>query len=525
MRTERATVLVVDDTAAKRYIISSWLRRAGHTVIEAGSAAETWQRLAEHEVGLVVLDVRLPDMSGIEVCERIKSAPATASLPVIHISATAIATSDRTYGLQQGADAYLTDPIDPEEFLATVEAVLRYYVARRRAERMAERLASLTRTTLAVNSAETFDQLASAAAVGAAELFGAPAASFILPVDGRLRRTVCRDPRVPPTPKTSPADTLEQLGGLVPLGARTGSAVATVTQEALRAILPDNEAGGDVALVLSRTKAGRPPICLSVRCRDALGEDEGNLLRQLGQTVALAVEALRSYVEEHAIALTLQRSLLPTRLPPVPGWTITVRYEPASDQAEIGGDFYEVLDFGDHLLIAIGDVQGHSLRAATVMAEVRHALRAFADEGHDAETILVRLNSVFERYHDDQSATVCIMTLDPATGALRVASAGHLPPLFHQGGASWFGEGGGVLLGFPFSDVHVERTAVEPGGVVALFTDGLIEDRGVLLTDNLERLRLMPPEDDVEKYSDRVLDEFGHREDDVALIVLRRDPS
>ncbi|MFI6515535.1 SpoIIE family protein phosphatase [Spirillospora sp. NPDC050679] len=525
MRTEKASVLVVDDTAAKRYIISSWLRRAGYGVIEAGSAAETWQRLAEHEVDLVILDVRLPDVSGIEVSERIKSTPETASLPVIHISATAIATSDRAYGLQQGADGYLTDPIDPEEFLATVEAVLRYYTARQRAERMAERLAGLTRTTLAVNSAETFDQLAAAAAAGAAEVFGGSAASFILPVDGRLRRTVCLDPGIPPWPRSSPPNTLERLGELVPLGESTGSAVATVPQEQLGAILPDNEADGDVVLVLSRTKVGRPPICLGVQHRDAMDEDEINLLRQLGQTVALAVEALRSYVEEHALALTLQRSLLPTRLPEVPGWTIAVRYEPASDQAEIGGDFYEVLDFGGHLLIAIGDVQGHSLRAATVMAEVRHALRAFADEGHDAETILARLNSVLVRYHDDQSATVSIMTLDPVGGELQVASAGHLPPLFHQDGESWFGAGGGVLLGFPFSDVKVERTVVPPGGMVAMFTDGLIEDRGVLLTDNLERLRLMPLEDDLEKYSDRVLEEFGYREDDVALIVLRRDPA
>ncbi|QXJ23120.1 SpoIIE family protein phosphatase [Actinomadura graeca] len=525
MDTDRATALVVDDTPAKRYIISSWLRRAGHTVIEAGSAAETWLKLAEHDVSLVILDVRLPDMSGIEVCERIKSDPRTAALPVIHISATAIATSDRTYGLQQGADAYLTDPIDPEEFLATTAAVLRYYLARRRAERMAERLASLTRTTLAVNSAETFDQLATAAAVGAAEVFGVAAASFILPVDGRLRRTVCLDPGRPPWPRTSPPDTLRRLGELVPLGEDTGSAVATVAQESLVSVLPDNAADGDVVLVLSRTKSGRPPICIGIQRRDAMSEDETNLLRQLGQTVALAVEALRSYAEEHALALTLQRSLLPTRSPHVPGWRFAVRYEPASDQAEIGGDFYEVLDFGGHVLIAIGDVQGHSLRAATVMAEVRHALRAFADEGHDAETILVRLNSVFERYHDDQSATVCLMTLDPATGDLQIASAGHLPPLFHDGGRSWFGEGGGVLLGFPLSDVRIERTAIPPGGVVALFTDGLIEDRDVPLTDNLERLRLMPLDDDLEKYCDQVLDEFGHREDDVALIVLRRDPA
>jgi CheY-like chemotaxis protein len=524
MFVEPATTLVVDDVAAKRYIIGSWLRRAGYTVIEAASAAETWQRLAEHDVDLVVLDVRLPDMSGIEVCERIKTNPQTSSVPVIHISASAIEAADRTHGLRQGADAYLTEPIDPDEFLATVEAVLRYYFARRRAERLAERLATLTRVTLEVNSAKTFDQLVTAAAVGTAEVFGASAAAFILPVDGRLRRTVCHDPSYAPWPRACPPDTLDRLGQLVPLGAATGSTVAKVSHDELRGILPDTTAEGDVVLVLSRAAAGRPPICLGIQRSAELSRDGFNILRQLGQTVALAVEALRSYAEEHAIALTLQRSLLPARTPEIPGWTFAVRYEPASDQVEVGGDFYEVLDLGECVLIAIGDVQGHSLHAATVMAELRHALRAFADEGHDAQTILHRLNSVMARYHDDQSATVAIMTLDPRDGRLEIASAGHLPPLFHDDGNAWFGEGGGVLLGFPVGEVGVQQTVVPPGGAVALFTDGLIEDRGVSLSENLERLRLMPFHIDLEKYSSKVLDEFGHREDDVALIVLRRDP-
>src|SRR5690606_9985492 len=128
------TTLVVDDAATKRYIIGSWLRRAGHTVIEAASPAEAWERLAERRPDLVVLDVRLPDASGIEVCEQIKSDPDTASLPVTHTSGAAVEVADRAGGLRSGADAYLTDPIDPDEFLATVQAVLRYYRARRIAE-------------------------------------------------------------------------------------------------------------------------------------------------------------------------------------------------------------------------------------------------------------------------------------------------------------------------------------------------------------------------------------------------------
>jgi CheY-like chemotaxis protein len=527
MTAERWTTLVVDDSDTKRYIIGSWLRRAGHTVIEADSAAQAWERLAEHEPDLVILDVRLPDMSGLEVCERIKADPDTASLPVIHISASAVEVADRTLGLQGGADAYMVDPIDPDEFLATVQAVLRYYQARRQAERLAERLAALTRATLAINAAENFDRLAAAAARGAAEVFGVGALAMILPVDGRLRRIVCMRPGGEAWRRSAEPEVLERVGEFAALADGTGTAVAIVPGERWRTVLPDAAVRGDVSMVLSRPKLGRPPVCLAVEAHGALDVDELNMLRQLGQAVALAVEALRSYVEEHWIAVTLQRSLLPAALPRVPGWTFAVRYEPAAEQAEVGGDFYEVLEIDGRLLVAIGDVQGHSLHAATVMAELRHALRAFAGEGMDSEQILHGLNRVLRRYHDDQTATVCLMSLDPADGSLEVANAGHLAPLFVDGGRARFGAGGGVLIGFPVDDVGVERTVVPPGGTVMLFTDGLIEDRGVPLSDNLERLRALAVHagPDLEDFSDRVLAEFGHREDDVAMVVLRRAPA
>ncbi|WUI03768.1 fused response regulator/phosphatase [Spirillospora sp. NBC_00431] len=522
------TTLVVDDNDTKRYIIGSWLRRAGHTVVEAGSAAETWVRLTEQTVDLVVLDVRLPDMSGIEVCERIKAAPDTRSLPVIHISAQAVNVADRTAGLRRGADAYMVDPIDPGEFLATVEAVLRYYQARRRAERMAARLAELTRTSLAINAARSFEDLAAVAARGAFTIFGVPASVFVLPPDGRVRRTV--ELGIGPWRRDCPPDAPARMAEMARLGGDTGTEVTRVPLPEWLELLPDSVADGDVVLAVSRFKHGRPPIGIALGGRGARTEDDVNLLRQLGQAVALAMEALRSYTEEHTTSLTLQHSLLPASLPSVPGWSLAVRYEPASDQAEVGGDFYEVLDRGDRVLVAIGDVQGHSLHAATVMAEIRHALRAFAAEGHDSVTILRLLNDVMERYHDDQTATMCLMTLDPLSGAAQVASAGHIPPLYVSGGGARYCEGGGVLLGFPreardASGVAVEKTEVPPGGTVVLVTDGLIEDRGIPLADNLERLRTLAADvdDELERFGDRVIAEFGHREDDVALVVVRRD--
>jgi DNA-binding response OmpR family regulator len=135
-----AVLLIVEDNATNRYILGSWLQRAGHTVVEAVDGTHALSLLAaapaEAMPELAIVDVRLPDMSGFEVCEQIKSAPRTAGMPVIHVSAVAVATDDRAQGLNRGADAYLTEPIAPTELLATVTAALRYARARSRAERL-----------------------------------------------------------------------------------------------------------------------------------------------------------------------------------------------------------------------------------------------------------------------------------------------------------------------------------------------------------------------------------------------------
>jgi CheY-like chemotaxis protein len=173
-----ATILVVDDTAASRYISGSWLRRSGHRVIEATTGTEALAALAATEVDLVLLDVGLPDMSGFDVCERIKSDPALAQ-PVIHLSATAIRGADRAQGLTRGAGAYLTEPVEPDELLATVTSLLRYYRAGAAAERLADLLTRLTKATLAMIAATNIAELASAIATGAAEVFSAPAVAIV----------------------------------------------------------------------------------------------------------------------------------------------------------------------------------------------------------------------------------------------------------------------------------------------------------------------------------------------------------
>jgi PAS domain S-box-containing protein len=119
-----AKILYADDTEAQRYALSRVLQRAGFEVIEAGTGRQALEKM-ESKPDLVVLDVNLPDISGFEVCREIKSREASARVPVLHVSATVVTTNARVTALDGGADAYLVQPIAPEELIATVRALLR----------------------------------------------------------------------------------------------------------------------------------------------------------------------------------------------------------------------------------------------------------------------------------------------------------------------------------------------------------------------------------------------------------------
>src|ERR1700729_2848215 len=482
------TLLLVDDDEAKRYLLGTWLRRAGHTVTEAETGRDALGLLDGIE--LVLLDVNLPDMSGYEVCRLIKGDPGTAAIPVIQVSATAVEVADRAHGLTQGADAYLVEPTEPAELIATVTAALRYFRARQRAERTAAMLADLASVTLDINAAETFDGLAAAAATGAARIFTTHAVLTLEMPDGQARRTSA-SPGIPGTVRRGgPPGLAGRVADLV-LGPRQASATTTVPAAAWLGVVPDSTLHADVCLAVARTKPGRPPAALAVDRAGVPGDDDMQILGQLAQSVALGVEALRSSAEDHLVALTLQRSFLPAALPVIHGTQMAFRYLPASDQAEVGGDFYEALPWRDGVLVAIGDVQGHSLAAATVMGELRHALRAFISEGHSPLAMTGLVNEVLRRFHPGIIATLCLVLADPGTGELTIVNCGHMPPLLvADGGAAYVGEGG-ITLGLKRHEPHVETAVLPVGGTVLLFTDGLVEDRLVLLDENMEKLRAM----------------------------------
>jgi signal transduction histidine kinase len=131
------TVLTVDDNDAVRYSLTRYLREAGYHVIEARTGTEALN-LARHDPALITLDISLPDLDGFEVCRRLKEDPTTCEIPVLHISASFVESAHKVRGLEGGADAYLSEPINQQELLATVKALLRMSQAQREARHKAE---------------------------------------------------------------------------------------------------------------------------------------------------------------------------------------------------------------------------------------------------------------------------------------------------------------------------------------------------------------------------------------------------
>ena len=166
------TVLVCDDTPAKRYVLASWLRRSGYNVVECDTAAAALDLLRRESIDLAVLDIHLPDGNGLDITRALRADPALASTPVVHVSAVAMETSDKVTALDQGADAYLVDPIEPEELLSTVRALLRSFGARREAELLATRLGRLNLAIVRLNVAASAARLAGATARAASEVVG-----------------------------------------------------------------------------------------------------------------------------------------------------------------------------------------------------------------------------------------------------------------------------------------------------------------------------------------------------------------
>ena len=256
--------------------------------------------------------------------------------------------------------------------------------------------------------------------------------------------------------------------------------------------------------------------------------------RRAAEAVAEAREALvrqtMELAEEHRVKESLQRAILPARLPTAPEVELAARYLPADRPSLVGGDWYDAFWLPDGCLaVAMGDVVGHDMDAAVTMGQVRNALRAYAFSEDTPAAALAGLNALTTGLRDGGLATAVFGRLQPTHRTLRWASAGHLPPLLiSPTGVRLLANPAGMMLGASPGTRFTDALApLSQDDLVLLYTDGLIERRDrdldagfAALVDAAHDLVRRPVETVCDALLDRLLPAHGH-EDDVCLLALR----
>ncbi|MGY1638234.1 SpoIIE family protein phosphatase [Geodermatophilus sp. SYSU D00742] len=216
------------------------------------------------------------------------------------------------------------------------------------------------------------------------------------------------------------------------------------------------------------------------------------MLLAVAEQCAQALDRARLFRAERSIAETLQLSLLPAQLPPLDRLALAAHYLPGAEGAQAGGDWYDVVELpDDRVAIAVGDVVGQGPAAAAVMGQLRSALSTALLQGCPPAEALELLDRFAARLPGALASTAACLVVDAAAGTVRWARAGHPPPLLVAPGGSRFLDdaGSGAVLGAPGRPPYREgTTTVPPGATLLLYTDGLVERRGEVLDDGLDRV-------------------------------------
>jgi phosphoserine phosphatase RsbU/P len=266
----------------------------------------------------------------------------------------------------------------------------------------------------------------------------------------------------------------------------------------------------------------------------AFGQHDVELLQLAADRAALAVHSMMSQ-DDALAAVALQRSLLPTALPAVPGLDLAALYVTGS--GTVGGDWYDVFILPDGRLgVVVGDVAGSGLEAAVIMGRMRSALRAYVLEAAAPATALSLLDRTIQYFEPEAMATVLYGLYDPETAEFEVSLAGHLPPVLAAPG-----EQAAPLSIQPDPPIgtaddpqrHSAAIFIPPGALLCCFTDGLVERRGEVLDQGIGTLAATLGKlvaagpgganaEDACAEAMRVLVGSAATQDDIAVLMLSR---
>jgi PAS domain S-box-containing protein len=303
---------------------------------------------------------------------------------------------------------------------------------------------------------------------------------------------------------------------------------------------PDRVAASDerswVGLPLLAAGAPLGALRFSFARPRKITEEERVFLEALAGQCSLAVERAGLYEREHTTAETLQRSLLPDRLPTLPRLVLEATYRPVAKNMEIGGDWYDAFRLADQrLAVALGDVMGKGLTAAAGMGRVRNALRALALTDPRPAAVLGGLDRLFAATEEEeQVTTVAYLVIDPETGDGVLGNAGHLPALVLEAGCAprFDGVEAGTPLGWA-SPRKQHAFSLRPGSTAVFYSDGLVENRNRGLDAGLEELAAVAARADAEllarpgRFLEYLVERMlaGHEQDDDVTVLVMHVPA
>jgi hypothetical protein len=290
-----------------------------------------------------------------------------------------------------------------------------------------------------------------------------------------------------------------------------------------------DDAAGDRVVVAIPGRFGRPIARLTV-WTPSMGPGHADALDQFAHMAGVTIENALVFERDHRLAVTLQRSLLPSDLVVPEPLSVAVRYVPAGLDGEVGGDWYDVIPLDDQRAgLVVGDIVGHGVGQAAIMGQLRFAFRAYAVEGHPPDQIAGRLDRLLRSLPESPSATVLYVGVDLSRPAISVLNAGHPPPVIIQPSrqARFLDIGRGALLGVTTDEPRTVYgpTKLSPGTLLLMYTDGLLESAERDGTDGFGALLdvLHDFDGDPEALCDMVMAEFVHGPptDDVCLLAAR----
>ncbi|MFS8478764.1 MAG: SpoIIE family protein phosphatase [Micromonosporaceae bacterium] len=517
---DHAVVLVADDNADMR----AHLRRAlgRHWTVRLAPDGQTALRMARASPpDVVVTDVLMPGLDGFGLLRELRADPRTSELPVIMLTARA-GRESVVEGLEAGADDYLTKPFTTAELIARVHTHLRTARVRQRATQRMRSLANASHAlSTSLDVGEIVDVLTTLVVPQWADECVVWLREQARAGEWRLAARTCR----------------ERDGHITGLARRDADAAAGAVGVARalgvnrphQARLP----GGQLALTLPLRARGDQLGALTVARGGGAPWRPTDLeyLTDLARRLALALDNAARYEAERSVAVTLQRSLLPSELPTVPGVGLAARYQPGGRGTSVGGDWYDAFPLPDgRLALAIGDVMGRGVRAAAIMGQLRAALRGYALENLPPAQLLTRLDAFVEASGEPHLSTCLYATYDPAGHRLRIAGAGHLPPLLvapdgtsrHVALPVGLPLGAGAVEDITYAD---HELTLERGSLLVLYTDGLIEtrehslDAGMRTLEELTRRRFRDAEAACEHLL-AALGRDGDHADDTTILTL-----